>query len=82
MHGGADVAEGTGIPPHEWSGQDSNLLVADNRRPSTRTTVQGSQWETSGWLGRTRTGAVPLRRRLLYPLSYEPLEAPARFELA
>src|SRR5215469_18532850 len=24
------------------------------------------------WLGRTRTGAVPLRRRLLCPLSYEP----------
>ena len=45
---------------------------------SSRTTCTANSGKRQCWLGRTRTGAAPLRGRLLCPLSYEPSGSPGQ----
>ena len=75
---GADVGMGPGLPALAGLGKVSS----DNRLSSTRAVLARYSGKRPGRPGRTRTGAMRFRKPLLYPLSYGPMEAPARFELA
>jgi hypothetical protein len=74
---GAHVGVGAGCcqPLPGWGNVSS-----DNRLPSTRHLLSQLSGKRRRWLGRTRTGATSLRKRVLCPLSYEPLEASVGFE--